>query len=175
MAGTSPTSAVLVGLKPGGAPNPHQQGTAYQQVVTIQTTTLQSLGDSYRAVQAADARFTSRAALAIDSLNAELRHRLSRHDADAIVAAIRRDRHLLGLGEADASRDEQGLDVARGLAVQQADTDKFYIPNGLFTSLPGLVQQDQSTGTAISRSGRRSKNSLVRELCTLGNQLISTV
>ena len=175
MAGISPASPALVGRKAGGAPNAHQLGAAYQQVVAIQTTTLQSLGDSFREVQAADAQFASRTAIAIDKLNAELRQSKSRHNAHAIVAAIRRDRHLFGLGEADVARQERGLDVARGLAVQQANTDKTDIPNSLFTNLAELVQQNQSTGIAIARSGRRSKNALVRELNQLGNQLISTI
>ncbi|HKM56805.1 MAG TPA: hypothetical protein VJY33_25595, partial [Isosphaeraceae bacterium] len=111
----------------------------------------------------------------IDELNAELSRVKSRHEADAIAAAIRRDRDLLDLGGADAAREEQGLDVSRGLADQQANTDEIDIPNGLFTNLAELVQQDQSTGTAISRSGRRSENSLVHELNKLGDQLTSTI
>ena len=143
--------------------------------MAIQTTTLQSLGDSYREVQAAGAQFASRAAVAIDELNADLSQVKSQHEADAIAAAIRRDRDLLDLGGADAAREEQGLDVARGLADQQANTDEIDIPNGLYTNLAELVQQDQSTGTAISRSGRRSANALVRDLNKLGDQLISTI
>ncbi len=65
--------------------------------------------------------------------------------------------------------------MARGVADQQANTDEIYIPNHLYTSLADLVQQNQSTGTAISRSGRRSANALVRELNKLGNQLTSTI
>ena len=173
LAGTSPTNPVPIGPKPDGTPNPRPAGAAYQQVVAIQTTTLQSLGDSYREVQAAGAQFASRAIAAIDQLNAELRERP--HEADAIAAAIGRDRDLLDLGGADAAREEQGLDVARGLADQQANTDEIDIPNGLFTTLAELIQQDQSTGTAISRSGRRSENALVRELNKLGDQLTSTI
>jgi hypothetical protein len=146
---------------------------AYQQIVAVQTTTLQSLGDSYREVQASGAQFASRAIVAIDQLNAVLGQ--SQHEAHAIAAAIGRDRDLLDLGGADAAREEQGLDVARGLADQQANTDEIYIPNHLYTSLAQFVQQDQSTGTAISRSGRRSEKALVRELNKLGNQLISTI
>jgi len=173
LAGTSPTNPVPIGPNPDGTPNP--LGAAYQQVVAIQTTTLQSLGDSYREVQAAGAQFASRAAVAIDKLNAELCQSKSQHDADAIAAAIRRARDLLDLGGADAAREEQGLDVARGLADQQANTDEIDIPNGLYTNLAKLVQQDQSTGTAISRSGRRSGNALVRDLNKLGDQLTSTI
>ena len=81
------------------------------------------------------------------------------------------DRHLLNQGGADVVRVEQGLDVARGLADQQANTDTTYIPNGLFTNLETLVKQDRSTGAAISRSGRRSTTALVRKLSRLGEQL----
>ena len=65
--------------------------------------------------------------------------------------------------------------MARGLADQQANTDEIDILNGLFTKLAELVQQNQSTDTAISRSGRRSENALVRELNKLGDQLTSTI
>ena len=175
LAGASPTSPLPIGPKPDGTPNPRPAGVAYQQVVAVQTTTLQSLGDSYREVQAAGAQFARRAAVAIDKLNAELRQSKSLHEANAIAAAIRRDRSLLDQGGADVAREKQGLNVARSIANQQASTDKIYIPNGLFTTLADLVQQDQSTGTAISRSGQRSKNALVRELSKLGDQLTSTV
>ena len=175
LAGTSPTNPVPVGPKLDGTRNPGPGGEAYQQVVAIQTTTLQSLGDSYREVQAAGAQFASRAAVAIDQLNAELRQNKSQRDADAIAAAIHHDRDLLDLGGADVVREEQGLDVARGLADQQATTDEADTLNGLFTTLAKLVDQDQSTGTAISRSGRRSENALVRELNKLGDQLTSTI
>jgi hypothetical protein len=173
LAGTSPTNPVPIGPKPDVTLNPSPTGAAYQQVVAVQTTTLQSLGDSYREVQAAGAQFASRVIVAIDQLNAELGE--SQHEADAIAAAIGRDRDLLDLGGADAAREEQGLDVARGLADQQANTDEIYIPNHLYTSLAQFVQQDQSTGTAISRSGRRSENALVRKLNKLGDQLTSTI
>ena len=175
LSGTSPTNPVPIGPKSDGTPNPRPAGVAYQQVVAVETTTLQSLGDSYRKVQAAGAQFANRAVVAIDQLDAVLRQRHSRRDAHAIAAAIRRDRDLLDLGGADAAREEQGLDVARGLADQQANTDKIDIANGLFTNLAEFVQQDQSTGTAISRSGRRSANALVRQLNKLGNQLTSTI
>jgi hypothetical protein len=176
LAGTSPANVVPIGPQTSGTLTPQQLGAAYQQVVVIQTATLQSLGDSYREAQTAGARFASRATGAIDKLNAELRQSESQHNANAIAAAIRRDRQLLNLGGADVASVEQGLDVARGLADQQANTDKIYIPNRLIlTTLAELVQQDQSTGTAISRSGRRSVNALVRELNKLGDQLVSTI
>ncbi len=174
LAGTSPTNPVPIGPKPDGTPNPRPAGAAYQQVVAVQTTTLQSLGDSYREVQAAGAQFASRAIVAIDQLNAVLPEQ-SQHEADAIATAIGRDRDLLDRGGADAAREEQGLDVARGLADQQANTDEIYIIDGLYTKIADLVQQNQSTDTAISRSGRRSENALVRELNKLGDQLTSTI
>jgi hypothetical protein len=174
LAGTSPTNPVPIGPKPDGTPNPRPAGVAYQQIVAAQSATLQSLGDSYREVQAAGTQFASRAVVAIDQLNAVLRQSQSQHDADAIAAAIGRDRDLLDLGGADAAREEQGLDVARGLADQQANTDEIDILAGLSTKL-ALVQQNQSTDTAISRSGQRSENALVRELNKLGNQLTSTI
>ena len=175
LAGISPTNPVPIGLIPDGTLNPRPAGAAYQQIVSVQTTTLQSLGDSYREVQAAGTQFASRVVVAIDELNADLSQVKNRHEADAIAAAISRDRDLLDLGGADAAREEQGLDVARGVADQQANTDEIDIPNHLYTSLEHLVQQDQSTDTAIARSGRRSEHALVRELNKLGNQLISTI
>jgi hypothetical protein len=171
LAGTSPTNPVPIGPQPGATPNPHALGAAYQQVVVIQATTLRSVGDSYREVQAAGARFASRAAVAIDGLEAELGQSQGHQDAEAIAAAIRRDRHLLDLGGADVTREEQGLDVARGLADQQANTDETDITNGLFTTLAELVQQDQSTGAAITRTGQRSANALTQKLDKLGDQL----
>jgi hypothetical protein len=173
LAGTSPTNPVPIGPIPDGTPNLRPAGAAYQQVVAIQTTTLQSLGDSYREVQAAGAQFARRAVVAIDQLNAVLRE--SRHKADAIAAAIGRDRDLLDLGGADAAREEQGLDKARGVADQQANTDEIDVVNHLYTKLADLVQQNQSTDTAIARSGRRSEKALVRELNKLGNQLTPTI
>jgi hypothetical protein len=175
LAGTSPANPVPVGPHSDATPNPHALGAAYQQVVAIQTTTLHSLGDFYREVQAAGARFASRAAVALDELNAELGQSQNRHDTAAIVAAIRRNRQLLDLGGAAVTREEQGLDVSRGVANQQATTDKSDITNGLFTNLAELVQQDQSTSTAITRSGQRSVNALVQKLDKLGDQLTSTI
>ncbi len=171
LAGTSPTNTVPMGPKPDGIPS--QAGAAYQQVVAVQTKTLQSLGQSHREVQAAGARFASRVIVAIDQLNTAWR--ASQHEAGAIATAIGRDRDLLDRGGADAAREEQGLDVARGLADQQANTDEVDIIDGLYTKLADLVQQNQSTDAAISRSGRRSENAFVRELDKLRNQLTSTI
>jgi hypothetical protein len=172
-AGTSPANSVPIGSESTGPPTHQQLGAAYQQVVAIQTATLESLGDSYREVQAAGVQLASQTAVAIDELNHDLSQVKSRHQADAFAAAIHRDRHLLNLGGADVARVEHGLDVARGIADQQAITGKADIPNGLFTSLTELVGQDRSTNTAIGRSGRRSANALIRKLDGLGDRLTS--
>jgi len=174
LAGASAANAAPIGPNPTGIP-PRQLGAAYQQVVSIQATTLQSLGDSYREVQAAGAQLASRSAIAIDELNADLSQVKSQRQADAIGAAIRWDRKLLNLGGADAARVERGLVVARGIANLQAYTYKTDIPNGLFRTLADLVGEDRSTGNAICRSGRRSANALIRELDELGDQLTSTI
>ena len=174
LAGISPTNPVPIGPRADVSANTSPAGVAYQQIVAAQTTTLQSLGDSYREVQAVGTQFASRAVVAIDQLDAVLRQSQSQHDAHAIAAAIGRDRALLNLGGADAAREEQGLDVDRGLADQQANTDETDILANLDTKA-FLVQQNQSTDTAISRSGQRSENALVRELNKLGNQLTSTI
>jgi hypothetical protein len=173
LAGVAPTNLVPVGPESVGNPNPGPSGLAFQQVVDSQTTTLQSLGDSYREVQAAGAQFARRAAVAINGLNAELSQSQSRHDTDAITSAIRRDRDLFGLGEAAVTHETKGLNVDRGLEDQQAASAEVDIVNGAFTKLSQLVQPDQSTGIDISRSAGRSTNALVRELDKLGDQLIS--
>jgi hypothetical protein len=175
LASAAPTSPVPIGAKLDGTRTPSPAGVVFQQAVAIQSTTLQSLGDSYRDVQAAGAQLASRAAVAIDQLDGELRQSKSQRETDAIAAAVHRDRDLLDLGGADVIREEQGLDVARGLADAQATTTETDLLNGLFTTFAILVQQDQSTGTAISRSGRRSENAVARELNKLGDQLTSTI
>jgi hypothetical protein len=174
LAGISPTNPVPIGPRADVSANTSPAGVAYQQIVAAQTTTLQSLGDSYREAQAAGTQFASRAVVAIDQLNAVLRQSQNQHDAHAIAAAIGRDRDLLNLGGADVAREEQGLNVDRGLADQQANTDETDILANLDTKA-FLVQQNQSTDTAISRSGQRSENALVRELNKLGNQLTATI
>jgi hypothetical protein len=174
LAGTSRTNPVPIGPESAGTPTPQQLGAAYQQVVAIKTMTLQSLGESYREVQAAGAQLASRTAVAIDELKADLSQATSPRQVGAIAAAIRRDRDLLNVGGTDVARVEQGLDVAREIADQQAITDKADIPNGLFTNLTELVRQDRSVANAISRSGRRSADGLVRKLNELGEQLITS-
>jgi hypothetical protein len=171
LAGATPAIPASVGAQSDGTPSP--SGAAFQQVLAQQTATLQSLGASFRAVQAAGAQFASRTAVAIDQLNVQLRQSKNRHDTAAIAAAIRRDRALLNQGGADAAREEQGLDVARGVADQQAITDESDITNHLFTAL--AMQTGQTTNTAIARSGSRSENTLIRELNKLGGQLTSTI
>jgi hypothetical protein len=171
LANTSPTNPAPIGPKPTGPPTPQELGAAYHQVLAIQAETLQSLGDSDRSVEDAGARLASRTALAIDGLTAELSKATSPKQANAIAGAIRRDRHLLNLGGAHAAKVEQGLDVARGLEDQQTNTDKIYIPNGLFTTLPLLVKEAQSEGAAIARSGRRSADAVIPKLNYLGDQL----
>jgi hypothetical protein len=171
LASASPAIPASVGAQSDGTPSP--SGAAFQQVLAQQTTTLQSLGASFRAVQAAGAQFASRTAVAIDQLNVQLRQSKNRHDTAAIAAAIRRDRALLDQGGADAAREEQGLDVARGVADQQAITDESDITNHLFTTL--AMQTGQITNTAIAHSGSRSEKTLIRELNKLGDKLTSTI
>lgn len=174
LAGASATNPAPLGPRPAAAPTSQQLGAAYQQVAAVQVATLHSLGDSYRDVQSAGAQLARRAAAAIDELKVEQGQVKSQRQADAVAAAIRRDLHLLDLGGADAARVEGGLDLARGIEDQQANTDEIYIPDGLFTKLTELVQQDRSTGTATSRTGRRAANALARKLNGLGDQLTST-
>ena len=159
LAGTSPTNPVPIGPKPTGPPTPQELGAAYNQVLAIQAETLQSLGDSDRSVEAAGARLASRTAVAIDGLTDRLSTATSPKQANTIAAAIRRDRHLLNLGGAHAAKVEQGLDVARGVEDQQTNTDKIYIPNGLFTTLTLLVKEAETEGRKHrperSKVGRR--------------------
>jgi hypothetical protein len=175
LSGASVTNPAPLGPKSTGTLTSQQLGAAYQQVTAVQVATLHSLGDSYRDVQSAGGQLARRAAGAIDELKAELTEVKSQRQADAVAAAIRRDLHLLDLGGADAARVEGGLDVARGIEDQQANNDEIYIPNGVFTNLTELVQQDRSTGTAISHTGRRAANALVRKLDGLGDQFASTI
>jgi hypothetical protein len=175
LAGVAPANPALVRPDSVANPNPGPSGLAFQQVVESQTTTLQSLGDSVREVQAAGSQFAHSADVAIASLKAELSQSPSRHDTHAINSAIRRDRDLVGLGEAAATHETKGLDVDRGLEDSEAASAEVDIVNGAFTKLSALVQPDQSTGTDISRSAKRSTNAIVSEIDKLGDQLISTV
>ena len=173
LAGSSPTNPVPISPKPTAPPTQQQLGAAYQQVVAIQTTTLQSLGDSYRDVEAAGARLASRTAVAINGLTAELRLAKGQQQADAIAAAIRRDRHILNLGGAHAAKVEQGLETAQQVEDLEANTAKIYIPNGLLTPSE-LVEEAQSEGAAIARSGRRAADAVIPKLDYLGDQLANS-
>ena len=177
LAGMSPINPAPMGPKPSGTPTPHELGAAYQQVVAIQTTTLQSLGDSYRAVQAADARLASRTAVAITELNADLSQVTSGHEANVIVAAIHRDRDLLDLGGADAAREENGLDVADGLADQTGEYRRDRHPQRACSqNLRNWSKRIHSPpGLAISRSGQEIGEYLssASSSTRLGDQLTS--
>ena len=127
------------------------------------------------AVALAEVSGVGTVAVAVGRLNAELTQVTSRHRVSAIADAIRHDRHILDVGGSHVTRVEQGLEKARGLADKQATTDQIYIPNHLFTTLTQLVRQDRSTGADITRSGRRSANSLAHNLNVLGDGLTSTV
>jgi hypothetical protein len=175
LAGPSPTNPVPVAPRPTGAKStPQELGAAYAQVVTIQATTLQSLGNSDRQVEAAGARLASRTAVAIDGLSAELGTAKGQQQAGAIATAIRRDRHILNLGGAHADEVEQGLETARQVEDQETNTAKIYIPIGLFTTLSELVEEAQTEGTALARSGRRSAEAVIPKLNYLGDQLASS-
>ena len=171
LAGTSPTNPVPIAPRPTGPPSQQQLGAAYQQVVAIQAATLHSLGDSYRQVVAAGQQLAGRTAVAIDGLTVELGRAKGPRQADAINASIRRDRHILNLGGAHASKVEQGLETAQQVENQESNTDKIYIPNGLYTSLSELVREAQTEGTALARSGRRSADAVIPKLDYLGDQL----
>jgi hypothetical protein len=176
LAGSSPSNLVPVGPKPTGAPPTSKQlGAAYAQVVTIQATTLHSLGDSYREVEAAGAQLAGRTAVAINGLTAELGTIKGRQQAGAINAAIRRDRHILNLGGAHAVKVEQGLETAQQVEDQESNTVKIYIPNRVFTTLSEIVQEAKTEGVSLARSGRRSTDAVIPKLDYLGDQLTSTV
>jgi hypothetical protein len=68
LSSVSPANPALVGPDSVANPDPGPSGLAFQQVVVSQTTTLQSLGDSVREVQAAGSQFARSADVAIASL-----------------------------------------------------------------------------------------------------------
>ena len=73
-----------------------------------------------------------------------------------------------------ASRAEQGLDIARGVEDQTANTDEIYIPNGLYPSgLGTLVKSAQTLGQELTNSAARSTDAVVHKLKTLCEQLTS--
>jgi hypothetical protein len=146
---SSPTNPVPIGLQPGGVPTPQQLGAAYHQVEAIQARTLLALGDAYRRVQAASTQLAARA----------------NH-------AIARDRRIVQVGADIASQAEQGLDVARGVEDQAANTDKIYIPDGLYPSgLGNLVKAAQSLSDELTYDARHSTDAVVHKLNALGAQL----
>ena len=100
---------------------------------------------------------------------------MGRQQAGAINTAIRRDRHILNLGGAHASEVEQGLETAQQVEDQETNTVKIYIPDGLFTTLSAIVQEAQTEGTALARSGWRSADAVIPKLDYLGDQLTSSV
>ena len=106
-------------------------------------------------------QLASRTAVAINGLTAELRQGKSQQQADAIAAAIRRDRHILNLGGAHATKVEQGLETAQQVEDQEADTAKIYIPNGLSEPRRNSSRKPISKGAAIARSGRRAADAVI--------------
>ena len=128
--------------------------------MTIQTTTLRSLGDSYREVEAAgaarqpDGRRDRRA----DRRAGPARGASSRH---AVDAAIRRDRHILNLGGAHASKVEQGLEAAQQVEDQEANTAKIYIPNGLLDPVGDrrTRRRPRVSNSPVAAGGRRTPSS----------------
>jgi hypothetical protein len=147
----SPANPVLISPEPIDAPTPKQLGAAYRQVEAIQARTLLALGSAYRRVQAAAAQ-----------LAAGANH------------AIERDRRIVQVGADIASRTEQGLDIARGVEDQAANSDKIYIPNGLYPSgLGTLVQTAQTLGQHLTDDAGRSTDAVVHKLKTLCEQLTS--
>jgi hypothetical protein len=146
-------SSSATGAAPVDGPTPQQLGAAYRQVVQIQTSTLQALGNEYRRIEAAAAQLAARA-----------------------NPAIRRDRRILQQGAEIASRAEQGLDVARGVEDQNATKNKIYIPNHLFLfGLKAFLQSAQTLGTQLAGDARRSTNAAVRKLDALEAQLANPI
>jgi hypothetical protein len=150
-ASSSPTSPVVISPELFDTPTPRQLGAAYRQVVAIQARTLLTLGDAYRRVQAAAAQ-----------LAAGANH------------AIARDRPIVQVGADIASRAEQGLDIARGVEDQAANSDKIYIPNGLYPSgLGTLVKTAQTLSQELTNSAGRSTDAVVHKLNMLSKHLTS--
>ena len=140
----SQTNPVLMSPEPIDAPTPRQLGAAYRQVVAIQTRTLLALGSDYRRVQAAAAQLA----------------------AGAITRSC--DRRIVQVGTDIASRAEQGLDIARGVEDQAANTDKIYIPNGLYPlGLRHLVKAAQTLSQELTYNAGRSTDAVVHKLKTL--------
>lgn len=148
---SSPTSPVLISPEPIDTPTPRQLGAAYREVVAIQASTLLSLGDAYRRVQAAEKQLAARA-----------NHKTAR------------DRRIVQLGADVASRAEQGLDIAQRIEDQAANSDKIYIPNGVFLSgLGNLVKTAQTLSQKLTNSAGRSTDAAIHKLNTLCKHLTS--
>jgi hypothetical protein len=148
---SSPTNPVLISPESIGTPTPRQLGAAYRQVEAIQARTLLALGDAHRRVQAAATQLAARA----------------NH-------AIARDRRIVGVGADFATRAEQGLDVAWGVEDQAANTDKIYIPAGLYPSgLGNLVKAAQTLSQDLTYDAGRSTDAVIHKLNMLGEQLTS--
>ena len=149
LAGASPLkNPAPISPEPIGAPTPQQLGAAYHEVEAIQAHTLHALGVDYGRVEAAAAQLAARA----------------NHD-------VGRDRRIVQVGADLASRAAQGLDVARGVEDQATNTDRIYMPNGLFTTLGTLVKEAQVLGSNLTRSAHRSTDAAVHKLNTLGDRL----
>ena len=148
----SPTNPVFINVEqPIDAPTPRQLGAAYRQVEDVQARTLLALGDAYRRVQAAATQLAARA----------------NH-------AVARDRHIVQVGGEIASRAEQGLDIARGVEDQAANTDKIYIPNGLYPlGLGNLVKAAQTLSQELTYDAGRNTDAVIHKLNTLGKHLTS--
>jgi hypothetical protein len=148
---SSPSNPVPIGPDPTGPPTPQQLGAAYRQVVAIQATTLQALSAAHRRVEAAATQLAARA-----------------NDA------ITRDSRIVQVGADITSQAEQGLDIALGIEAQAANTDKIYIPNGLYPhGLGNLVKTAQTLSQQIIDSAGRSTEAVVHKLNTLDKQLVS--
>jgi hypothetical protein len=147
----SPTDPVLINPETIGTPTPRQLGAAYRQVGAIQARTLLALGDADRGIQAAVTQLAARA-----------------------NRAIARDRRIVQAGADIASRAEQGLDIARGVEDQAANSYKVDIPNGLYPSgLGSLVKAAQTLSQELTYAAGRSTGAVIHKLHTLCKQLTS--
>jgi hypothetical protein len=179
---------VPVSPGPIGSPTPQQLGAAYHQVGAIETTTLHALGAAARAVKASGAQLASQAAVAINGLTTQLKRVQLQQQADAragdraallrdqaqeraLATAIHRDRHLVNLGAAHATRFGQALEVARGVEAQTTTADQIDIPNRVFISLPQLVDQAASLGASLARQGQHQADTVIAKLNRLGDRL----
>jgi len=128
-------------------PTPQQLGAAYRDALALQESTDQAIQADHH--------------LLYDAYG---------HLAATANPSNPRDRRILAKGAAIVARQERGLVVARGVEQLNAVTEKMYIPQRLFTTLPDLVKQDQSVADDIVRSARRSTEAAVRELDALAGR-----